>query len=195
MNAARSSPIQRRSLRGLLQVLIVLGALSQTAAAEEVVLDFEEVRKPLYPTQGPGGDLYTVIRRPVVTEQGFKLQRPKAGGPTFAYWDPEAPQYTGSVALQAQRPFNESTTLERAGQGGIFRLVQFEATNCCGRRNSVLTVQGIKTNGRILKRRLQLPKRPKLKVFRFTARWSDLESVSFSQTDFIQLDNIMLDKD
>jgi hypothetical protein len=197
MNAARLYPALNVSVRGLLQVLIMLVAVSATAAAEQVILDFEEVRKPLYPPKGAGGDLYTVIRRPIVAEEGFKLKRPKAGArtPSFAYWDPAAPEYTGSVALQAQRPFSESTILRRAGRGRTFSLVQFDATNCCSRKQTQLTVRAVKANGRVIKREIRVPNRPNLRTFRFTPIWSDLQTVSFRQTDFTQLDNIVLEID
>ena len=194
MNAVRRHTLSTAALRGLLQVLAVLALVSQAAAAERIVLDFENVRKPPYPPGGAGGALYTVIKRPHVIEDGFKLRRVKgrARGPSFAYWDPPAPGYTGSVAIQAQLPFNTRTILRPTTPGRIFGLLKLHATNCCGRRNSTMTIRGVKANGSVVKRTIRVPATVELKPFRFSRTWRGLKKVTFNQTDFTQMDDIML---
>ena len=164
--------------------------------AQEIVLDFENVRTPLYPRTGEGRGLYTVIKRDFIEEDGFKFEAPKTrrrGAIKFAYWDRGAPNYLGSVALQPQEPLARPVRIYSAVGGQTFRLRQFDVANCCGRKGALLTIKGKKQNGSVIERKVRVSEDLEFRTLRFSPSWSDIRVLELKQSDFNQFDNIVLE--
>ena len=182
-------------LCALICTLAVMAFDGPKVMAQEVVLDFESVRNPLYPRRGVGRALFTVIKQSVVKEDGFKFVAPKnrrRNVRSFAYWDPAAPGYLGSVALQPQEPFGRPARIVPIKRGQTFRLRQFDFANCCERKGSLLTITGRKANGSTIQRKTRVSGDLEFRTLRFSPAWSDLQALELTQSDFTQFDNIVL---